>query len=282
MNGSHTPPRTPLETDTFDSILHLLETLTTSHSSTRLQITSYETRIRDLESLNSELLKQNEELRSQLLLREPVSPSAPAPIASSPSPPPSLSPTEPVVNMSDLEKAQYLQDALISEREAFASREESLTARIWGLETAVTDSLRDLLRERRAREEIEWKSRSRTNSVVLTGVGGGSPARDGALARVRGELQRMGGELKAANEEIEQLKEEVERLSFDSTADETEAEVNMLKDGLKRIERLALAYAPLKDEMGLLDAIEVWKKEFVEVCKKRRRRKRKEEKRGTG
>ena len=56
----------------------------------------------------------------------------------------------------------------------------------------------------------------------------------------------------------------------------------MLKDGLKRIERLALAYAPLKDEMGLLDAIEVWKKEFVEVCKERRRRKRKEEKRGTG
>jgi len=67
-----------------------------------------------------------------------------------------------------------------------------------------------------------------------------------------------------------------------STVDETEAEMNMLKDGLKRIERLALAYAPLKDEMGLLDAIEVWKKEFAEVCKERRRRKRKEEKCGTG
>jgi len=99
------------------------------------------------------------------------------------------------VIMSDLEKAQYLQDALISEREAFATREESLTARIWGLETAVADSLKDLLRERRAREEIEWKSQSRTNSVVLAGIGG-SPARDGGLAKVRGELRRMGGELK--------------------------------------------------------------------------------------
>ncbi|CAZ82781.1 unnamed protein product [Tuber melanosporum] len=281
MNGSHTPPRTPLEADTYDSILHLLETLTTSHSGTRLQITSYETRIRDLENLNSELLKQNEELRSQLLLREPVPGSALAP-TTSPSPPSSLSPAEPIVVTSDLEKAQYLQDALISEREAFATREESLTARIWGLETAVTDSLRDLLRERRAREEIEWKSRSMTNSVVLTGIGGGSPAREGGLARVKGGLRRMGGELKAANEEIERLREEIERLPFESTVDETEAEVNMLKDGLKRIERLALAYAPLKDEMGLLDAVEVWKKEFVEVCKERRRRKKKEEKLGTG
>ena len=148
-----------------------------------------------MENLNSELLQKNEELRSQLLLQERAPGSAPAP-ASSPSPPSSLSPVEPVVIMSDLEKAQYLQDALISEREAFTTREESLTARIWGLETTVTDSLKDLLRERRAREEIEWKSQSRTNSVVLTGIGGGSPVRDGGLARVRGELQRMGGELK--------------------------------------------------------------------------------------
>jgi hypothetical protein len=47
---------------------------------------------------------------------------------------------------------------LVNEREVLAIREEGLTARIWGLETAVTDSLRDLLRKGRFRE-MEWKSR---------------------------------------------------------------------------------------------------------------------------
>jgi hypothetical protein len=58
-----------------------------------------------------------------------------------------------------------------------------------------------------------------------------------------------------------------------------EMELDMLKDGMKRIERLAIMYTPLDDDMGLLDAIEAWKKEFVGTCNKRKRRKKKEEKR---
>lgn len=67
-----------------------------------------------------------------------------------------------------------LQSTLDSEREGFAVREAGLTARIWGLETAVTDSLRDLLRERRVREEVEWqvwpRGRDKEESMLECGV----------------------------------------------------------------------------------------------------------------
>lgn len=57
-----------------------------------------------------------------------------------------------------LAEVRALQDLLAREREGFATREADLTTRIFGLETAVTDSLRDLLQERRFREQIEWQA----------------------------------------------------------------------------------------------------------------------------
>lgn len=56
----------------------------------------------------------------------------------------------------------------------------------------------------------------------------------------------------------------------------------MLKEGMKRIERIAMMYGPLDDEMGLLDAIETWKLEFLAVSTKRKKRRKKEEKHGLG
>lgn len=64
--------------------------------------------------------------------------------------------------------------------------------------------------------------------------------------------------------------------------EDTESELDMLKEGMKRIERIAMMYGPLEDEMGLLDAIETWKLEFLAVSTKRKKRRKKEEKHGLG
>jgi hypothetical protein len=74
-------------------------------------------------------------------------------------------------------------------------------------------------------------------------------------------------------------------LTFSSSKkhrDEAELELDMLKEGMKRIERIAIIYSPLEDEMGLLGAIEEWKKEYVNACTRLKRRRRKEEKYGSG
>lgn len=56
----------------------------------------------------------------------------------------------------------------------------------------------------------------------------------------------------------------------------------MLKEGMKRIERIAMMYGPLEDELGLLNAIETWKVEFLAASTKRKKRRKKEEKHGLG
>lgn len=56
-----------------------------------------------------------------------------------------------------LATVRTLQEMLVGEREAFAERETGLTRRLWGLESAVKESVGDLLRERRVREELEWR-----------------------------------------------------------------------------------------------------------------------------
>lgn len=103
-----------------------------------------------------------------------------------------------------LAMVRSLQSTLFTEREGFAVREAGLTARIWGLETAVTDSLRDLLRERRVREEVEWqvwpRGRDKEESML-----------DEIECRVCKVREEQGVVGRAEREQAQRREEEVQR-----------------------------------------------------------------------
>ncbi|KAH0602564.1 uncharacterized protein H6S33_008645 [Morchella sextelata] len=269
----------------YEDVVRLLETVASATLGERNLTDTYEARIRDLEAENAELLKENEELL-HLLNRDDRPATAQATKA--------------------LAQVRTLKESLISDREGFSRREAGLTARVWGLEQAVTDSLRDLLQERRLREEVEWQVWPRGREEVECArcaareeAGGGEGGGVGeemlrSMEAVTVELEMRNEEMKqtqsAAEEELELASHEIERLQREVKAlemlkhhkEDTEAELDMLKDGMKRIERVAMMYGPLEDELGLLDAIDSWKLEFLAVSTKRKKRKKKEEKHGLG
>lgn len=104
-----------------------------------------------------------------------------------------------------LAMVRSLQSTLFTEREGFAVREAGLTARIWGLETAVTDSLRDLLRERRVREEVEWqvwpRGRDKEEESMLDEI-------ECRVCKVREEQGVVG---RAEREQAQRREDEVQR-----------------------------------------------------------------------
>lgn len=106
-----------------------------------------------------------------------------------------------------LAMVRSLQSTLFTEREGFAVREAGLTARVWGLETAVTDSLRDLLRERRVREEVEWqvwpRGRDKEESIM--------DEMDCRVCNVRQKLEEQGVVGRAEKEQAQRREEEVLR-----------------------------------------------------------------------
>ncbi|RPB09299.1 hypothetical protein P167DRAFT_308258 [Morchella conica CCBAS932] len=236
----------------YEDVVRLLETVASATLGERNLTDTYEARIRDLEAENAELLKENEELL-HLLNRDDRPATAQATKA--------------------LAQVRTLKESLISDREGFSRREAGLTARVWGLEQAVTDSLRDLLQERRLREEEEMLRSMEAVTVELE-------MRNEEMKQTQSAAEE---ELDLASREIERLQREVKALEMlKHHKEDTEAELDMLKDGMKRIERVAMMYGPLEDELGLLDAIDSWKLEFLAVSTKRKKRKKKEEKHGLG
>ncbi|KAL0631279.1 hypothetical protein Q9L58_009857 [Maublancomyces gigas] len=298
--ASFTNNRATAEKQTgYEDVVRLLDTVASATLEERTLTDSYESRIRELEAENAELMRVGR-------ADNPLSTQAAKALA----------------------MVRSLQSTLFTEREGFAVREAGLTTRVWGLETAVTDSLRDLLRERRVREEVEWqvwpRGRDKEESMLdeiecrvckvrqkqeEQGVVGraereqaqrreeevqrreeeDSRRRREETLRRRGEdelkkTQAAAGEkMEVANDEIRALRKEIKALSMlKGHKEDTESELDMLKEGMKRIERIAMMYGPLEDEMGLLDAIETWKLEFLAVSTKRKKRRKKEEKHGLG
>lgn len=106
-----------------------------------------------------------------------------------------------------LAMVRSLQSTLFTEREGFAVREAGLTTRVWGLETAVTDSLRDLLRERRVREEVEWqvwpRGRDKEESML--------DEIECRVCKVRQKQEEQGVVGRAEREQAQRREEEVQR-----------------------------------------------------------------------
>ncbi|KAL7268339.1 hypothetical protein RUND412_009043 [Rhizina undulata] len=212
-------------------------------------------------------------------------------------------------------KIQRLQRTLKHEREAFALRESSLTAKISGLEKAVTDSLKEFVDERKNREEAEGRLREEAEGrlsvqqkrqslkqelaveIEQTQNAQDTQEQEGnevieRVMRVTLELQKRNLELKRihelteqkaklAGEEIERLESQIKTLSLLIThRNQSEMELEKLQERMKRIETHAIQYAPLDDDGGLLDDINGWKESYIEAAKKRKQRRKKEERIG--